>query len=106
NRFVAWIAEWRQPALHPFRSAARAQLWFECRNHAWSLPLFVAILSPFFAMMALLAQGSDVIVGWKQLVMMTMMPASLAILLGGPLGNASFPFLATRPVSSAALVRG
>ena len=27
--------------------------------------------------------------------------AALATLLGGPLGNASFPFLATRPVSSA-----
>ncbi|MFN0017133.1 MAG: hypothetical protein ACKVP0_02670 [Pirellulaceae bacterium] len=106
NRFISWIAQWRQPALHPFRSAERAQLWFECRSHAWSLPLFVAILAPFFAVMVLLAQGSDVIVSWKQLAMLVLMPASLALFIGGNMGNATFPFLATRPVSSPALVRG
>jgi hypothetical protein len=47
NRFVAWTAEWRKPAEHPFRSAARAQLWFEYRSYGWALPLFVALFAPF-----------------------------------------------------------
>lgn len=105
SRFVSWIDEWRQPALRPFRSAAGAQLWFECRSFAWSLPLFVALCAPFIAALVLLEQGSDVVLYWKQLAMLVLMPASLAIFVGGSLGSVPFPFLATRPVSSVVLVR-
>ena len=109
NRFVAWTAEWRKPAEHPFRSAARAQFWFECRSFAWSLPLFVGLLVPFMAIIFLpekiLAVEIDLTLAWKQLAMLLLLPAFLANICGGQLGNPSFPFLATRPISSAALVR-
>ena len=109
NRFVAWTAEWRKPAEHPFRSAARAQFWFECRSFAWSLPLFVGLLVPFMAIIFLpekiLALEIDLTLAWKQLAILLLLPAFLANICGGQFGNPSFPFLATRPISSAALVR-
>jgi hypothetical protein len=105
NRLVAWAAEWRKPAEHPFRSAARAQLWFECRSFAWSLPLFIALLVPFQMAVAVLQERSDFAESCKRLAILLLVPAGLATFLGSQLGNASFPFVATRPLSSASLVR-
>jgi len=109
NRFVAWISKLRKPAEHPFRSAARAQFWFECRCSAWSLPLFVGLLLPFMALIFLpekfMGGYIDLILAWKQLAMLLLLPTFLANICGGQFGNPSFPFLATRPISSAALVR-
>ena len=102
NRFVAWLAVWRKPAEHPFRSAERAQFWFECRSFAWTLPLMIAMFVPFFAVAALFDQGNGVALAWKQMIIFLLLPAFLATIIGSQLGNASFPFLAARPVSSAA----
>jgi hypothetical protein len=105
NRLVARIAAWRKPAEHPFRSAARAQFWFECRSFAWPLPLMIAVLVPCFAVVALFDQGSDVALAWKQMIIFLLIPPITATIIGSQLGNASFPFLAARPISSVALVR-
>jgi hypothetical protein len=109
NRLVARVNDWRKPADHPFRSAQRAQFWFECRGAAWSLPLFVAVLVPFMAMIFLpekfLGRYIDLALAGKQLAVLLLLPAFLAGICGSQFGNPSFPFLATRPISSAALVR-
>ncbi|MGA2255277.1 MAG: hypothetical protein ABSG53_11490 [Thermoguttaceae bacterium] len=105
NRLVAWIAAWRKPAEHPFHSAARAQFWFECRSFAWTLPLLIAVLVPFFAIVFVFDQESGVALAWKQMIIFLLIPAITATIIGSQLGNASFPFLAARPISSVALVR-
>lgn len=105
ERLVARSANWRKPAEHPFSSFARAQLWFECRCFAWSLPLFVALLAVFLAALVLAERGCEVTEAWKLLATVLLMPAGLATILGGPLGKPSFPFTATRPVSSVDMVR-
>lgn len=97
----------------PFPSVARAQLWFEWRLHGWSLPVWVAILLPFELSMLFVA-GNDT-------------PALVAYTLCGALITPPFmaafsvprlrtaspqssdgygmpPFVATRPVASAALI--
>ena len=106
NRLVAWAAVLRKPSKHPFRSAARAQLWFECRSFAWVLPLSTALMATLIGFMTLLDHGSDAELHyWKLLPIVLLMPALLAGVVGCQHGNASFPFIATRPVSSIALVR-
>ncbi|MCI0358816.1 MAG: hypothetical protein L0211_10075 [Planctomycetaceae bacterium] len=104
NRLLAWAAAWRKAAEHPFHSAGRAQLWFECRAFAWLLPLCMAMLVPFIAIAVLLEPGSD-LASSRPLAMLLLLPVGLAAMVGYQLGNASFPFVATRPVSTAALVR-
>ena len=104
NRLVAWAAAWRKPAEHPFRSAARAQFWFECRSFAWLLPLSILPIAPFIAIVVLL-ESESYIASSMPLAILLLLPALLAGMIGFQLGSASFPFVATRPVSTAALVR-
>jgi hypothetical protein len=105
HRLVAWAAAVRKPAEHPFVSAARAQLWFECRSFAWLLPLCIAMLLPFFAIITVLELRNDTVAAIKPLGTLLLSPVLMATVLGFQFGNTSMPFLATRPISSAALVR-
>jgi hypothetical protein len=105
HRFMAWVASVRKPAEHPFTSAAQAQLWFECRSFAWLLPLAIGMLLPFFTLVMVLEFRQDSGAAAKPLGTLLLMPALLAAMFGFQCGHASFPFLATRPISSSALVR-
>jgi hypothetical protein len=105
NRLVDWLAVMRQPSEHPFRSAARAQLWFECRSHAWMLPLFTALLAAFVVLISLADKTPEGELPWKLFPMVLGMPPLIAAAMGVQLGQASFPFLATRPIPTTALVR-
>jgi hypothetical protein len=104
NRLVARAAAWRKPAEHPFRSAGRAQFWFECRSHGWFLPLFTALIVALILLLPL-AGRSDTELPLKLLPMVLLLPVLMATIMGPQVGSASFPFLATRPISTAALVK-
>ena len=72
---------------------------------AQGLPLYVTVIAPFFAMLVLANGGKDVATTWKFLALVVLMPAGLAAMIGIEYGRASFPFVATRPASTATLVR-
>jgi hypothetical protein len=96
-----------------FPSAARAQLWFEWRLQGWSLPVWVAILLPF-ELALLFVAGNDT----PSLVAYTLFgvlftPPLMAAFAAPRVGKSSpqvsdayamTPFLATRPLTSAALI--
>jgi hypothetical protein len=103
NRLMAWAAA-RKKAGRPFASAARAQLWFECRCFAWLMPLAIVMVFPFLVALVVLEARNQAAAG-KPLAIVLFMPALFATVVGVQLGSASFPFVATRPVSSVALVR-
>jgi hypothetical protein len=83
-------------------SPARAQFWFEARQHARSLPVLVAILLPFqFALLALLAQWPMLVVDILVGVLLT--PPLMAAFAAGTL-RTSNTFTMTRPMTSAGLI--
>ena len=96
-----------------FRSAARAQLWFEWRLQGRSLPVWVAILLPF-ELAFLFVAGNDT----PSLVAYTLFgvlftPPLMAAFAAPRVRKSSphlsdayamTPFIATRPVTSAALI--
>ena len=95
-----------------FRSPARAQMWFEWRRHGLSLPVLVAILLPFE--LALLFAGTDapLLVLYILLGVLLTPPFMAAFTAASvrktnPYASDSLvvtPFLATRPLTSAALI--
>ena len=105
NRLVDWMAVLRQPSEHPFRSAERAQLWFECRSHAWMLPLFTALVAGMVGFISLADKSAEGELPWKLFPMVLGVPPLIAAAMGVQLGQATFPFLATRPIATTALVR-
>ncbi|MEX2111216.1 MAG: hypothetical protein WD802_11460 [Gemmatimonadaceae bacterium] len=95
-----------------FRSPARAQLWFEWRRHGWSLPVLVAILLPFELALLFAATDAPTLV-LIILVGVLLTPPFMAaftaasVRKSNPYASDSYvvtPFLATRPLTSAALV--
>jgi len=95
-----------------FRSAARAQLWFEWRQFGRSLPLLVAIVLPVGLSLLFLFREADVIVV-EIVVASLLLPSFMAIFVAATAGKSSSnasesygitPFLATRPVEDRALV--
>jgi hypothetical protein len=95
-----------------FRSPAAAQMWFEWRRHGWSLPVLVAILLPFELALLFVATDAPVLVLIILLgVLLTplFMAAFTAVSVrqSNPYAgdsNVLTPFLATRPLTSAALI--
>ncbi|MDQ3673556.1 MAG: hypothetical protein M3365_04190, partial [Gemmatimonadota bacterium] len=95
-----------------FRSPARAQLWFEWRRHGLSLPVLVAILLPFE--LALLFAGTDApVLVLIVLLGVLLTPPFMAAFTAASVRKTNpyvsdslvvTPFLATRPLTSAALV--
>ena len=96
-----------------FRSAARAQVWFEWRQHGRTLPVLVGIVVPFIlALLFLPGDATPSIVFTTLLVALLMPPfmagfAAAAVSSANPFVRDAYglpPFIATRPMSSAALI--
>lgn len=96
----------------PFRSAARAQAWFEWRRHGGSLPAWVAILLPF-ELILLWAAGDSTSLVFTILVGVLLTPPLMASFAAATVGRSSAnandaygvtPFIATRPLTNAELV--
>ena len=87
----------------PFASAARAQEWFEWRQHGRSLPILVAIILPLALSMLFLFSDTPVVVG-ETLVAVLLTPPLMATFVAASAGSGFPPFLATRPMSDVALI--
>lgn len=105
-------ASTRSAVRREFRSAARAQLWFEWRQFGRSLPLLVAIELPVGLSLLFLFPDTPVIVV-EIVVASLLLPSFMAIFVAAAAGKSSAnasesygisPFIATRPVEDRALV--
>jgi hypothetical protein len=119
------VPEWRGPPAalrqvtsalrhrrRPFATSAEAQRWSEWRRHGWSLPVWVAMVLPFASALLFLDGGTGAFVVIT-LVVMLLTPPVMAAFVGVTLARADpgaggahgvSPFLATRPLTSAAIV--
>lgn len=95
-----------------FQSPEHAQAWFEWRRHGWSLPALVAIVVPF-ELVLLFAAGETPALVFVILSGALLTPAFMAAFASAtvsrPNPHASddrglTPFLATRPLTSPALI--
>ena len=112
NRIIELVTVRRSPSRHPFASPAAAQVWFECRGHGWLLPAFILCILVWQPVGFLFTHLDDVTFSWRMLALALVLPTLLAALIGGSLGRQDAwskyemtSFLATRPVTTAALVR-
>lgn len=95
-----------------FTSPGRAQLWFEWRRHGRSLPGMVAILLPFELALLWLARDAPALADLILVIVLLTPPfvaafAATTFSNANPLARDSYgvsPFVATRPLSSAALI--
>lgn len=100
----------RASAVREFRSAEAAQAWFEWKSHGMALPYLVACLLPFE--LALLWVTGETRLVWYVLLGVLITPPFMAgfaaVTIAKPsAGSDAYglsPFLATRPLSSAALI--
>lgn len=120
------VADWRHPFTRlpriaeawprrrsHFRSAGHAQAWFEWRRHGRSLPSLVAMVIPFeLALIFFPGNGSPRFVFYT-LVAVLITPPLMAGFVASSVSKANpyardylglTPFMATRPISSAAFV--
>jgi len=95
-----------------FRSPAHAQLWFEWRRHGWSLPALVGMLLPFELALLFAATDAPALV-FLMLFCVLLTPPFMAaftaasVRKSNPYASDSYvvtPFLATRPLTSGALI--
>lgn len=102
----------RSAPLRDFRSAGRAQLWFEWRQYGRALPLLVAIVLPFGLALLFLFYQTPVIVVEIVLVSL-LLPPFMAIFVAATTAKSSSnasesygitPFIAARPLEDRALV--
>jgi hypothetical protein len=109
---VARIAGLTARRRNHFHSAARAQAWFEWRRHGRSLPALVALLLPFELGFLFLIRDTPALVFYTLaavLVTPPFMAGFVAATVSRPNPNARdshgvSPFMATRPLSTAALI--
>ena len=101
-----------RPRREPFGSPLSAQTWCEWRQHGWSLPVLVAFVLPFALGLLFLDRTAPAFV-IISLAVAALTPPIMASFVAatvrraGPLRDNDFglpPFLATRPLSSAALI--
>jgi len=96
----------------PFSSPARAQAWLEWRRHGRSLPAMVAILLPFELGLLFLVYETPALVFYTLVAVLVTPPfmaGFVAATVSRPNPNARdahglSPFMATRPLSTAALI--
>src|SRR5688500_213488 len=95
-----------------FRSPARAQLWFEWRRHGWTLPTLIAMVLPFELVLLFAATDAPALV-FTILLVVLLTPPFMAAFTAATVRKSNpyasdagvlTPFLATRPVTSAALI--
>jgi hypothetical protein len=109
---LARIAGLRARRRDHYHSAARAQAWFEWRRHGRSLPALVALLLPFELGFLFLIRETPALVFYTLagvLVTPPVMAGFVAATVSRPNPNARdshgvSPFMATRPLSTAALI--
>ncbi len=98
---------------HGFPSPARAQVWFEWRQHGRTLPVWVAILLPFELGLLFLARDEPPAMTFYTLLAVLLTPPLMAGFVAATVsrsdtsGRDSYgvaPFTATRPLTSAALI--
>jgi len=94
-----------------FPSAPRAQVWFEWRQHGRALPALVAFVLPFELGLLSLARHEPPVLVWLTLLAVLLTPpfmAAFTATAGKPAGEGrsahGMTFLATRPLTSAAIV--
>jgi hypothetical protein len=96
-----------------FPSPARAQTWFEWRRHGRSLPALVGILLPFELALLFLARNEPPVLVFFTLVGVLLTPPVMAGFVATTVSKANphwrdsygvTPFIATRPLTSAALI--
>jgi poly(3-hydroxybutyrate) depolymerase len=96
-----------------FPSAARAQAWFEWRQHGRSLPAWVAILVPFEVFFLYLVRHEPAVLTMIALVALLLTPPFLAAFVAVTVARSNAdasnayglsPFIATRPLRTVALV--
>lgn len=87
----------------PFPSPARAQVWFEQRRHGRSLPALVGILLPFELALLFFFRETPVIV-FETLLGVLLTPPFMAAFAAATVSSGMTPFLATRPMTGAALL--
>ena len=100
------------PRRDRFPSPARAQAWFEWRRHGWSLPALVGLVLPFELALLWLARDAPAFVFEILLIVLITPPllagfAAATVSRSSPHGPDSYaipPFVATRPLTSAALI--
>jgi hypothetical protein len=106
------IADVRSRRRAHFPSPARAQLWFEWRRYGRSLPALVAILLPFELAMLFIVRDTPALV-FDMLVGVLLTPPIMAAFVAATERRSSSParnsygvtpFIATRPLTTAALV--
>ncbi len=86
-----------------FSSPARAQTWFEWRRHGRSLPAWVGILLPF-ELALLFVTGDTPALVFAVLAGVLVTPLFMAAFTAATVRRSPTPFIATRPLSSAALI--
>ncbi|MBK5256881.1 MAG: hypothetical protein JJE39_12685 [Vicinamibacteria bacterium] len=96
-----------------FPSAARAQMWFEWRQHGRSLPVWVAILLPFELALLFLARDEPEAMTFFTVFGVLLTPPLMAGFVAATVSRSNTsgrdaygvpPFTATRPLTSAALI--
>jgi hypothetical protein len=113
SRVVEWAAKRRFRASRPFSSWKTAQLWFECRAHVCTVPIFLGCMLLCVLFLPAL-DPNNIALGWRFLGTLLATPLFVAVMAGGALGNLHDPFsrsdtatfLLTRPISSVSLVKG
>ena len=86
-----------------FASPARAQLWFEWRQHGWTLPAMVAMVVPAELLLLFIPVSSTSRTVFITLFAVIITPPFLAMFAAGKLAT-SAPFMAIRPLTTASLV--
>ena len=99
--------------LDHFDSPARAQRWIEWRQHGWTLPGLVAMLLPFELALLFMPGNNTPPVVFATLIVALLTPAVMAGFVVATVSKTTphardvfgvSPFMATRPLSSTALV--
>src|SRR5213083_2478988 len=102
----AWlgrIADIRAGRRDHFPSPACAQAWFEWRRHGRSLPAWVGILLPFELALLFVAGDTPALV-FAILAGVLVTPLFMAVFTAATVHRSPTTFIATRPLSSAALI--
>jgi hypothetical protein len=95
-----------------FHSPERAQLWFEWRRHGWTLATLVGMVLPFELVLLFAATDAPALV-FTILIVVLFTPPFMAAFTAASVSKSNpyasdadvlTPFLATRPLTSAALV--
>ena len=107
------IADVRPRRRERFLSPARAQAWFEWRRHGRSLPALVGMVVPFELALLFIPGDDTPPVVFSVLAVVLLTPSFMALVAAATVSKSNpyvrdsygvTPFMATRPLTSAALI--